>query len=214
VRGAQGLELIPSENFVSQSVMEAVGSAMTNKYSEGYPGARYYGGNEFIELVSGAPRRVLEGQHRAVGGHCRVRNANICDVVMLMHYMTYELGSSITCRDRAGEPLDRRGPAHNTQRFTAPQPMRACPPAARICRLDGGCCTRVLPCGALLPRAPCTAAARSAGCSPQRLLCRGGRAEARAGGVPAGPGEVGRERAVAVGLACQLPGAGFTDKLC
>ncbi len=49
VRGVQGLELIPSENFVSQSVMEAVGSAMTNKYSEGYPGARYYGGNEFID---------------------------------------------------------------------------------------------------------------------------------------------------------------------
>jgi glycine hydroxymethyltransferase len=36
----QGLELIPSENFVSSSVMEAVGSVMTNKYSEGYPGAR------------------------------------------------------------------------------------------------------------------------------------------------------------------------------
>jgi glycine/serine hydroxymethyltransferase len=45
----QGLELIPSENFVSTSVMEAVGSVMTNKYSEGYPGARYYGGNEFID---------------------------------------------------------------------------------------------------------------------------------------------------------------------
>jgi glycine hydroxymethyltransferase len=43
------LELIPSENFVSSSVMEAVGSIMTNKYSEGYPGARYYGGNEFID---------------------------------------------------------------------------------------------------------------------------------------------------------------------
>ena len=45
----QGFELIPSENFVSSSVMEAVGSVMTNKYSEGYPGARYYGGNEFID---------------------------------------------------------------------------------------------------------------------------------------------------------------------
>lgn len=42
----QGLELIPSENFTSVSVMQAVGSIMTNKYSEGYPGARYYGGNE------------------------------------------------------------------------------------------------------------------------------------------------------------------------
>ena len=41
----KGLELIPSENFTSSSVMEAVGSVMTNKYSEGYPGARYYGGN-------------------------------------------------------------------------------------------------------------------------------------------------------------------------
>jgi len=45
----KGLELIPSENFVSTSVMEAVGSIMTNKYSEGYPGQRYYGGNEFID---------------------------------------------------------------------------------------------------------------------------------------------------------------------
>jgi len=46
----KGLELIPSENFASRSVMEAVGSVMTNKYSEGYPGARYYGGNEFIDM--------------------------------------------------------------------------------------------------------------------------------------------------------------------
>mmetsp|Transcript_9451 Transcript_9451/g.16232 ORF Transcript_9451/g.16232 Transcript_9451/m.16232 type:complete len:525 (-) Transcript_9451:458-2032(-) len=46
----KGLELIPSENFTSASVMEAVGSIMTNKYSEGYPGARYYGGNEFIDM--------------------------------------------------------------------------------------------------------------------------------------------------------------------
>lgn len=47
----QGLELIPSENFVSTSVMEAVGSVMTNKYSEGYVGQRYYGGNEFIDMA-------------------------------------------------------------------------------------------------------------------------------------------------------------------
>ncbi|CAD7696792.1 unnamed protein product [Ostreobium quekettii] len=50
-RQYKGLELIPSENFVSSSVMEAVGSVMTNKYSEGYPGARYYGGNEFIDMA-------------------------------------------------------------------------------------------------------------------------------------------------------------------
>merc|ERR1711865_1146405 len=45
----KGLELIPSENFASRAVMDAVGSVMTNKYSEGYPGQRYYGGNEFID---------------------------------------------------------------------------------------------------------------------------------------------------------------------
>ncbi|KAJ3344085.1 Serine hydroxymethyltransferase, cytosolic [Gonapodya sp. JEL0774] len=45
------LELIASENFTSQAVMEANGSALTNKYSEGLPGARYYGGNEFIDQI-------------------------------------------------------------------------------------------------------------------------------------------------------------------
>eukprot|EP00741_Cyanophora_paradoxa_P009439 tig00000144_g9143.t1 len=45
----KGLELIASENFTSRAVLEALGSCMTNKYSEGLPGARYYGGNEFID---------------------------------------------------------------------------------------------------------------------------------------------------------------------
>uniref|UniRef100_A0A1D2AB39 Serine hydroxymethyltransferase n=1 Tax=Auxenochlorella protothecoides TaxID=3075 RepID=A0A1D2AB39_AUXPR len=48
-RQVTGLELIASENFTSRAVMAAVGSCMTNKYSEGLPGARYYGGNEFID---------------------------------------------------------------------------------------------------------------------------------------------------------------------
>ncbi|XLR59375.1 hypothetical protein S83_010047, partial [Arachis hypogaea] len=48
----KGLELIPSENFTSVSVMQAVGSVMTNKYNEGYPGARYYGGNEYVTHFS------------------------------------------------------------------------------------------------------------------------------------------------------------------
>merc|ERR1711966_423093 len=57
----KGLELIPSENFTSRSVMEAVGSVMTNKYSEGYPGARYYGGNEFIDMAETlCQKRALE----------------------------------------------------------------------------------------------------------------------------------------------------------
>ena len=50
-RQASGLELIASENFVSSAVLEAVGSVMTNKYAEGYPGKRYYGGCEFVDVA-------------------------------------------------------------------------------------------------------------------------------------------------------------------
>lgn len=47
----EGLELIPSENFVSRAVMQALGSIFNNKYSEGYPGKRYYGGNTYTDVV-------------------------------------------------------------------------------------------------------------------------------------------------------------------
>lgn len=56
-----GLELIASENFTSRAVMEALGSSMTNKYSEGQVGQRYYGGNQFVdEMESLCKRRALE----------------------------------------------------------------------------------------------------------------------------------------------------------
>ena len=55
-RQAEGLELIPSENIVSKAVREAMGSCLTNKYSEGYPHARYYGGNEIIDVVEDIAR--------------------------------------------------------------------------------------------------------------------------------------------------------------
>jgi len=51
VRQREGIELIPSENYVSEAVLEACGSIMTNKYSEGYPGKRYYGGQEYIDQM-------------------------------------------------------------------------------------------------------------------------------------------------------------------
>ncbi|MBP9717786.1 serine hydroxymethyltransferase [Candidatus Gracilibacteria bacterium] len=50
-RQAEGIELIPSENYVSKAVLEANGSIFTNKYSEGYPGKRYYGGQEFVDQI-------------------------------------------------------------------------------------------------------------------------------------------------------------------
>ncbi|MDH5791757.1 MAG: serine hydroxymethyltransferase, partial [Candidatus Bathyarchaeota archaeon] len=46
-----GVELIPSENFVSKAVLQAMGSVFTNKYSEGYPKRRYYGGQEFVDAI-------------------------------------------------------------------------------------------------------------------------------------------------------------------
>ncbi|PVD35955.1 hypothetical protein C0Q70_02924 [Pomacea canaliculata] len=60
-RQTHGLELIASENFASRAVLEALGSCLNNKYSEGYPGARYYGGNVFIdEMERLCQKRALE----------------------------------------------------------------------------------------------------------------------------------------------------------
>src|SRR6201996_9264312 len=55
-RQHEGLEMIASENFVSHAVLEAVGSVFTNKYAEGYPGKRYYGGCEFADVVENLAR--------------------------------------------------------------------------------------------------------------------------------------------------------------
>lgn len=55
-RERHGLEMIPSENFVSPAVLEALGSVGTNKYSEGYPGSRYYGGCEYVDVIENLAR--------------------------------------------------------------------------------------------------------------------------------------------------------------
>src|SRR6201995_5024331 len=72
-RQHEGLEMIASENFVSQAVLEAVGSVFTNKYAEGYPGKRYYGGCEFADVVETvAPDRakqIFGAEHANVQPH-------------------------------------------------------------------------------------------------------------------------------------------------
>src|SRR6202048_5245198 len=55
-RQHEGLEMIASENFVSRAVLEAAGTVFTNKYAEGYPGKRYYGGCEFADIVENIAR--------------------------------------------------------------------------------------------------------------------------------------------------------------
>src|SRR6478672_419077 len=72
-RQNSGLELIASENFVSRAVLEAAGSVMTNKYAEGYPGKRYYGGCEFVDVAERAAiaraKTLFHADHANVQPH-------------------------------------------------------------------------------------------------------------------------------------------------
>src|SRR3989338_6171666 len=70
-RQNHGIELIASENFVSKAVMQAMGTVLTNKYSEGYPGKRYYGGNEFVDITENL---AIERAKKLFGAeHCNVQ---------------------------------------------------------------------------------------------------------------------------------------------
>src|SRR3977135_2903415 len=72
-RQHEGLELIASENFVSEAVLEAMGSVFTNKYAEGYPGKRYYGGCEYADVVEDLARerakKLFGAEHANVQPH-------------------------------------------------------------------------------------------------------------------------------------------------
>ncbi len=73
LRQHEGLEMIASENFVSEAVLEAAGSVFTNKYAEGYPGRRYYGGCEFTDIVENLARdrakQLFAAEHANVQPH-------------------------------------------------------------------------------------------------------------------------------------------------
>ena len=72
-RQSNGLELIASENFVSEAVLQTMGSVFTNKYAEGYPGRRYYGGCEFVDVVEqtaiGRAKKLFGAEHANVQPH-------------------------------------------------------------------------------------------------------------------------------------------------
>src|ERR1700756_2204331 len=73
IRQHEGLEMIASENFISEAVLEAAGSVFTNKYAEGYPGRRYYGGCEFTDVVENLARdrarQIFGAEHANVQPH-------------------------------------------------------------------------------------------------------------------------------------------------
>src|SRR5690625_3582088 len=83
VRQQTNLELNASENFVSEAVMEAMGSVMTNKYAEGYPGKRYYGGCEHVDVAEDLARdRIKElfgAEHVNVQPHSGAQ-ANMAEI--------------------------------------------------------------------------------------------------------------------------------------
>ena len=98
-RQADGLELIASENFTSRAVMEAVGSVMTNKYAEGLPGKRYYGGCEFVDRAEELARsRALElfgAEHANVQPHSGAQ-ANMAAYFALMEAGDRILGMDLS----------------------------------------------------------------------------------------------------------------------
>jgi glycine hydroxymethyltransferase len=96
-RQAEGLELIPSENYVSRAVKEAMASSLTNKYSEGYPGKRYYGGQEFtdkVETLATLRAKKLFGASYANVQPLGGANANIA-----MYFALLEPGDTVLGMD-------------------------------------------------------------------------------------------------------------------
>jgi glycine hydroxymethyltransferase len=113
-RQAEGLELIASENFVSQAVLEAVGSVMTNKYAEGYPGRRYYGGCEFVDVVESLAidraRRLFGAEHVNVQPHSGAQ-ANMTVYLTLLNPGDTVLGMNLAHGGHLthGHPLNFSG---------------------------------------------------------------------------------------------------------
>ncbi|MBN2566599.1 serine hydroxymethyltransferase [Candidatus Woesearchaeota archaeon] len=115
-RQRQGIELIPSENFVSKAVLQAMGSVLTNKYSEGYPRRRYYGGNEVIDeleqLAIDRAKQLFGADHANVQPHAGSQ-AN-----MEAYFALLELGDPILGMDlAAGGHLTHGSPVNFSGRF-------------------------------------------------------------------------------------------------
>jgi glycine hydroxymethyltransferase len=97
-RQRDGLELIASENFVSSAVLQAVGTVLTNKYAEGYPGKRYYGGCEFVDQVETLAieraKELFGAEHANVQPHSGA-NANLAAYLSLINPGDRILGLSL-----------------------------------------------------------------------------------------------------------------------
>src|SRR3989338_2919067 len=96
-RQRHGLELIPSENFVSVEVLKALGSVLTNKYSEGYPGNRYYGGTENVDTVE---QLAIDRAKQLFGAeHVNVQPLSGAPANIIVYSALRELGDTILGMD-------------------------------------------------------------------------------------------------------------------
>ena len=115
-RQQTGIELIASENFTSPAVLEAMGTALTNKYAEGYPGKRYYGGCEFIDEVESVAidraKRLFGSEHANVQPHSG-SNANIAAYLALLEPGDKILGMELS----HGGHLTHGSPVNFSGRF-------------------------------------------------------------------------------------------------
>lgn len=96
-RQAEGVELIASENYVSPAVMEAMGTVFNNKYSEGYPGKRYYGGQEFTDQVESLAIERAKQLFRC--GHANVQPHAGCPANVAMYFALLEPGDCVLGMD-------------------------------------------------------------------------------------------------------------------
>ena len=115
-RQAGKLELIPSENFVDEAVLEAQGCIMTNKYAEGYPGKRYYHGCEFVDVVE---TLAIERAKKLFGAdHANVQAHSGTQANMAVYFAVLQPGDTILGMNLAhGGHLSHGSPANFSGRF-------------------------------------------------------------------------------------------------
>ncbi len=116
LRQVNGLELIASENVVSRAVLEAMGSIMTNKYAEGYPGKRYYGGCEFHDMAENLARDRLKKLFGAE--HANVQPHSGTQANMAVYFAAIKLGDKIlSMKLNQGGHLSHGSPVSFTGKF-------------------------------------------------------------------------------------------------
>lgn len=121
-RQKDGLELIPSENYVSQDVLQAMGSVFTNKYSEGYPGKRYYGGQEYTDKVE---LLAIERAKKLFGAdHANVQPHSGAQANEAVYFAWLEPGDTVLAMDLShgghlthGAPVTRSAKQYNFVRY-------------------------------------------------------------------------------------------------